>query len=291
MTASTPALPIPLSGNPGYILSAPILAGTLVTNTTTTPPLTAISYIPNPSYGLTLPQDLYLPSASRFECPQSTSPLSNQIPLTFGEDTLTGCTVWFTLDDLNSQCDAIRTRVYEVLVKGVKDLTHVGRFGDASWERAEEWVQIVWGGGGKSVGTTLGQPSPQNTCTNILTQLSITILTTPVGSLDSPNPTIVAVLITPNLGSFTYPCTSPSRCTGSTAGSTAHPFRVTANVEFVEIKEPAEMKVPAPPRLIPPVPDDVFYPFQLGSGRSERAVGWWGWRMLGVGIVVATIFL
>ncbi|KAJ3038145.1 Tectonic-1 [Rhizophlyctis rosea] len=288
--ASTPGPPIPRSGNPGYVLSSPILAGTLTTNTTTpsTTPLYAISYIPNPAYGLTLPQDIILPSTTpRPECPPASSPPTNQVPLTFGEDTLTGCTVWYALSDINGNCDAIRTRVYDVQMKGVKGITHIGKFGNASWDSIEDWVQVVWGGGGMGVGSVLGQPSPPNTCTNILTHISITILTTPVGSLTSPNPTIIAVLITPHLGSFSYPCANPSLCTGTTAGSTPHPFRISASVEFVEYKVGAEMKVPVPPRLIPPVPDDVFYPFQIGKGVRIGGRGR-GWVAL-VGFVVGWV--
>ena len=126
------------SGNPGYILGSNILAGTKTTNGQ----MSAINYIPDSSYGITMPSEIYSVSNSRFQCSDSTD-YSSRTPITFGNDLVGGCTVYYSLNDLNTNCDGIRATVYQIQTLTASALTHVGIFGNATVDDIGQWVPIV----------------------------------------------------------------------------------------------------------------------------------------------------
>ncbi|KAJ3290577.1 Tectonic-1 [Borealophlyctis nickersoniae] len=276
-------LPVPKSGNPGYIVGKPLLVGTLVKNGNQS----AIAYTPNPQYGLTVPTDVFFSGSTTPSCPPAGS-RSQRLPVLFGYDSLAGCTLSYTREDLTNNCAVIRGRVLEVQTLAVAGITHVGRFGNASWEDLEGWVQIS--NDNSSATAVLGTPDPAGTCSSLLTELDIQILTAPLGSKINPQPAILAMRINYVLGRFQYRCTTPLDCATVPVPPATTPqqsFRIKTTVSFVEIENRPEMLVPPAPRIVPPLPQDVFYPFKIGG--SGKGLDGQKWRILfgfGVGLVL-----
>ncbi|KAJ3091733.1 Arginyl-tRNA synthetase [Quaeritorhiza haematococci] len=129
------ANPVPKSGNPGYLLGSPLLAGTLASK--------AINLPTDPQSRITLPKDFVDPSTGTLRCTASTDYL-HRIPTSFGEDVSAGCTFYFTMDNLTDNCDEIRKQVYDAQVAGTTaTITHVGRFGNASVTNVMEWIKVL----------------------------------------------------------------------------------------------------------------------------------------------------
>jgi hypothetical protein len=128
----------------------PILSGNIITNDNF---LEAINTIPDPRFGITLAQDTYNSATGHIECPSATDRL-NRSPVTFGENTAGGCSLWLTIADFNSaaSCDTLRTRISDIQSSLPFLLTHVGKFGNASVENIkDDWIPIIR----KSAGSTI----------------------------------------------------------------------------------------------------------------------------------------
>jgi hypothetical protein len=80
-----------------------------------------------------------------------------------------------------------------------------------------------------------------------------------VNSTSSSNPPAVSGVIAP-------------------AGSRKQKFRIRSSVSFVKIPDgKARPFVPPPPRLVPMLPDDVFYPFKIPvNGANANKVSLFG---------------
>ena len=110
------------------------------------------------------------------------------------------------------------------------------------------------------------------TCTSLLTEFDIQILYSEFGSIDNPQKGIVGIRYNYVSGSISYQCIDPVQCADistlkgsgtSASGTNAQSFRIKSTVSFVEVATDKTSFVPPPPRLVPPLPEDVFYPFNL----------------------------
>ncbi len=110
-------------------------------------------------------------------------------------------------------------------------------------------------------------------CSSLLTEFGIEFLVANFGSVDNPQQGIVGARYNYVSGSFQYRCLQTLDCvtpstldpalTAVVPGATAQPFRLKSTVSFVQVEMDRTTFVPPPPRLIPPLPNDIFYPFQL----------------------------
>jgi hypothetical protein len=128
----------------------------------------------------------------------------------------------------------------------------------------------------KSSGTVTS--STVGLCANIITEFNVELLITNIGNHANPQPAVVGVRFEYVLGSFQYSCSSPN-CQTAT-GPQAFTIRSTAT--FVRIGNTASLFVPQAPQLIPPLPSDIFYPFQSSRG-SLRYSG------LSLAVAIATL--
>ncbi|KAJ1565486.1 Ubiquitin-conjugating enzyme E2 J1, partial [Nowakowskiella sp. JEL0078] len=254
------------SGNPGYITGLPILAGTMAMNNS----LSAILYSPDSSFGPTLSRDI-----SNFVTPQisCTSPTDfhNRIPITFGEDIISGCSMYFTFKNLTSNCQAIRENIFKIQTLTIDSLTHVGRFGNSSYLNINEWIQIIKPSSLSVDGSVIITGTPPGRCDGVLSSLEIRFLTANFGSKGNPQKGIVGVQIYYNQGQFKFSCIRRNDCLMSSQNQQA--FQVVSTVSWIDIpNQRAQMFIPPPPRLIPPLPDDIFYPFKLShSNKSSKS--------------------
>jgi hypothetical protein len=69
----------------------------------------------------------------------------NSVTVTFGEDTISGCTVSLTQVALsNAVCDVVQTLTLALLQGPDSDRrTHVGIYGDASYLNISDWIPIM----------------------------------------------------------------------------------------------------------------------------------------------------
>ncbi|KAI8844692.1 hypothetical protein BJ741DRAFT_216953 [Chytriomyces cf. hyalinus JEL632] len=250
--------PIPKSGNPGYLIGKPILFGSFITQ-----PIPAVAYFPAKADTFSLPMDVY--SGGVITCGATPS---NRLGLNFGEDVETGCTLYFNWNEFKD-CVNMRKIVYSAVTGGspgsskIELINAVGKFGNSSAEVIDEWVPVI--------STDLGdssQPSTNaGTCSSILTEINVEFITAKLGLNTNPQSAIIAARVTRTWGSFSYRCITPNDCRSvdGVLQSTKQKFRVRAAVSFLDIGQAPQAFAPPAPRLVPLLPDDIFYPFSLPS--------------------------
>ena len=205
----------------------------------------------------------------------------NRVPITFGEDIVTGCQLSYNYNSITNQCNIIRTQLWATLT-GNFDLTHIGKFGNASYMNRWDWVKMIndkvdalqtvctqffpWQVSTLTLlspfkGTSSAQPG---VCSSILTHLDIQFLWADFGSSVNPQPAIIGVRVVYIPGTFKYSCSNNVDCANS--GASAQNFFIRASASWIKVPEQKLSQfVPPAPRIIPPIPEDVFYPFKLGA--------------------------
>ncbi len=231
----------PRSGNPGYVVGLPVLAGTLSTSGS----LTAVSQF---AAGLTVLSH----NPSTFLCAVPNLAGHTRYNVTFGEDGSFGCFVSLTLANLQTLCAAGNTLPYFNLLA-----THVGSFGNASNLLTRDWVQMSTNSLTESPVFTASTQS----CSGIITSLTLRVLTADVGAFNNPQREILGV-------SVNY-ATSTWQFIGRNSG-TAQRFPLVATVQFLNVPPPAlNYFTPSPPPVLPALPNDVLYPLYLASSASS----------------------
>eukprot|EP00842_Homolaphlyctis_polyrhiza_P002965 jgi/Hompol1/366/HPOL_005296-RA len=257
------------SGTPGYIVGSPVLAGTLVQSNG----LSAISYNPDPTFGITLPVDIpnTASTANPIQCPSTTN-YAQRIPITFGEDSTLGCTLWLPQTSLatSTACATLRKQIYTLQTLTASTLTHIGILGNASIENIYDWVAIINNPPTSLTGTQT-VTDIAGTCSSLLTQFSIQILYTLAGSQTNPQRAIVGVKYAYTSGSFTWRCLSQADCVdptvygaASSSSAATQPFRIRSTVSFLRVAGiGTTVYSPPAPQLVAKLPDDIWYPFSI----------------------------
>ncbi len=102
-----------------------------------------------------------------------------------------------------------------------------------------------------------------NACENVLTEFNIYVLYSDFGSKLNPQSGIVGVRYELKLGSLQFQCPFPGACVQDNSNMEQE-FNIKSSVTFTKVKgSDPMMLVPPPPKLTPPLPGDIFYPFQL----------------------------
>ncbi|TPX69088.1 hypothetical protein SpCBS45565_g02726 [Spizellomyces sp. 'palustris'] len=174
------------------------------------------------------------------------------------------------------------------VLETLRTVTHVGRMGNADGTDLGDWIEVL--GTVPTVTSLAAQTVGGTTCSNLLTSIFIDFLIADTGTTTSPQPSIIGARYRYTTGSFTYRCINPSDCLPATLslGSATQPFRISSAVSFVYVRQQPEMVVPAPSRLVKPLPDDVFYPFHIpSSAASTKSVGLSVWMLCLTGIATA----
>lgn len=151
--ASTTLSTYTRSGNPGYLLGYPVLAGLLTSGSSGAK---SVNYIPDPLFGLTLPTDVPLASG-QVGCTPGTSDYGSRTTVSFGENTSSGCTLYLKYSDLGNAtaCQNLRSTIYNLQTLTAANINAVGIFGNASVSNGiSDWVSII--GSAPSAITGLG---------------------------------------------------------------------------------------------------------------------------------------
>ena len=242
------------SGNPGYLGEMPVLAGVKISNSGKD----AVSWTPNMQYGLTLPSR----RPDTGVCTGNTAAdLPFRVPVLFGQDTVSGCTLQYSLVNLRDDCATIRQTVLNYQM-GLRDaaLTHVGKFGNSSYLNINDWVEILnptpppaLTAANTDAGTSAG------VCSSLLSEFNIQFLYVPVGSVANPQNIIVGARYEFVAGQYAYRCSGLS-CLDTTTSK--QNFNIRSTVSFVKVKNSGFTSSSSTASLANvKVSTDIFYPF------------------------------
>lgn len=223
------------SGNPGYLIGYPVLAGSLVSTTSGGATKSAISAFVN---GLQIPGTP----------PSGVCDTTTAAQVLFGYDVRTGCTTGLTQAELQSACTAAAAGTLPAYLSGYTNL-HLGIFGNADPTDTSQWLQLTVG---STPITTTVWNGARRTCSDMITSLNYKIYTTNIGRVGNPQRKIKRATVELGRQDWAY-----TRRDGA-----AQNFELAVTVSFLDADDEDVEKYnpPAPPILFR-LPKDAFYPF------------------------------
>ncbi|KAJ7370570.1 Tectonic-1 [Desmophyllum pertusum] len=227
------------SGNPGYIVGEPLVAG----NLTTLNNKEAIFLSSDRNTWLTI----ISPMASG-ACSNSTDRTS----VTFGVDMRTGCTISVPLTLKGSQCKLIQETVLNTLLGDPP--SYVASFGNSDVNSVGDWVKILNTRPVNEAGQGEGE------CRNMRLGLHIEILFANFGFLAKPQPRIVGVMYKyDDPKDIQYQCRGVQCQPGS--ASLEQQVEVVVSVGFVDVSNRPEAQIKPVPTFEAKASSDFFFPF------------------------------
>ncbi|NWV90529.1 TECT1 protein, partial [Machaerirhynchus nigripectus] len=220
--------PVPLSGNPGYVVGLPVRAG----------------FRPQ---GYPFPAGFFSNKHSQLTILQSTSTqdcLAAQgarAPVLFGYNMISGCKLRITAA---MKCQPLAQTLLDVL-KGQSFPEYVASFGNSQAQDVLDWVPITQ----LHISEQMISNTLQSSC-QIPVSLGIEVKWTKYGSLVNPQARIVNVTAT--ITTTTLKQLPPRR---------ERIIPITSSVVFTDISSPAEPSYKAWPSINIKLPFDFFYPF------------------------------
>ncbi|NXA37323.1 TECT1 protein, partial [Eudromia elegans] len=230
--------PVPLSGNPGYVVGLPVRAGFRPQGYPSPLPLTDITS------GIIQSTDKYgqltiLQSASNWDC---LAAAGARAPVLFGYNMISGCKLRITAA---MECQLLAQTLLDLL-KGQNFPEYVASFGNSQAQDVLDWVPISHLHTSEQVKIyNIFQSSCQ-----IPVSLEIEVQWTKYGSLVNPQARIVNVTATVT--------TAPLNQLPSGRERTVP---ITSSVVFTDISSPAEPGYKARPTINVKLPFDFFFPF------------------------------
>lgn len=251
------------SGNPGYIVGKPILAGWLVYKPGTGGDTTSVTAIKQQRDGLT-----FMPVGEDHECLPFN--MRGGTSISFGQDTLASCYVELTFEELRDICKMENMYYMKQYLNISTD--YVGKWGDSDYYRLSDWLKIEYD-------ATMKEPvfnEADGTC-YLANRMNLEILTAKLGAMGNPQVTIIGARMTYGYSTWTFQ--SPDR-------SSANPQRlpIVMTVSFSNVDTGLEPLVLEGPPILPKIPYDVLYPLFIERADSgTSAVGcalalfmpWW----------------
>lgn len=165
----------PRSGNPGYIVGKPVLAGQAnATDSTVT-----ISSSPD--------EWLFVPKAGNdAQCSSvDVAQLAARSAVNFGFDTVSGCALTVTVENFTdtAACTSLRAATLSVFEAAVNANNRVGIYGNADPTDLNDWVTVL-DRESSSWGDVYSGTDSNYECAQVLVGLRLELLTAKVGSID-----------------------------------------------------------------------------------------------------------
>ncbi|NXP48748.1 TECT1 protein, partial [Heliornis fulica] len=224
--------PVPLSGNPGYVVGLPVRAG-FRPQGYPFPVLAALFLNSNKYNQLTI-----LQSASNQDC---LAAQGARAPVLFGYNIISGCKLRITAA---MKCQPLTQTLLDLL-KGQNFPEYVASFGNSQAQDVLEWVPITH----LYISEQITSNTFQSPC-QIPVLLEIEVKWTKYGSLVNPQARIVNVT-----ASITTTALRPL------PSGRERIIPVTSSVVFTEVSSPAEPGYKAWPTINIKLPFDFFFPF------------------------------
>lgn len=227
------------SGNPGYTPGLPVLAASLVSDVVTVDTSGLRLPYAGDAYGRCLEPHLRASSGS------------SGVPVHFNVDAAAGCRLLLNQSYFDTIC---ATSGAQALLNLPANLA-VGRWGDASAASAADWLLVSVPAAAPAAVLTA------QACQSMLTGLEVNIIYTASGLKSNPQFTILAATVQ----HVTQDVVRPHDAAASSAVSVS----ISTTVTFT-YKPPStsETIYASPPRVLPPLPVDIFYPFIMDSPAS-----------------------
>ncbi|XP_072015474.1 tectonic-3-like [Amphiura filiformis] len=238
------------SGNPGYVIGEPLMAGNLVQ-------LAEPDGIIKKSIELGNDRNNWLTIVKGTADGTCVTDADSRTPVTFGEDVRSGCTIRVSYENVSNICEFIQASALNALTGQMPE--YVAMFGNSAVEVVGDWVPII-------VDDLLGLPSSPSsgTCINMVMALHIEVLYANVGSLANPQAKVIGVRYNYAEGKILkYHCSGAYCQVG--ADSLTQSFEVASSVGFVETSDYPEAVLAERPSFDSKLPNDFFYPFTFGS--------------------------
>lgn len=260
------------SGNPGYIVGKPVMAGKKIYNTTANNTLVkkeAIELSMNPNDWLSV-----------FGISQGLCSFDTRIPVLFRENMLYTCVLPLAKDDFeNGKCLQLQNRIFNLLIgEDFANITSnnffnkfVATFGNSKVEETGDWAQVLIDLFPiHSSQVTFKSISNNIVCKNVITDMIIDIAFSNIGSFVNPQAKILGVSF--QFGKpkdLTIQC-NVVNCKNSSA---LQYYKISTSVHFIDLTEPAVKEFAEPPGLEAKLPHDFFYPFfSKGSKASKNCL-------------------
>ncbi|NXQ62399.1 TECT1 protein, partial [Anthoscopus minutus] len=223
--------PVPLSGNPGYVVGLPVRAG-----------FQPQGY-PFPAAFLNKHNQLtILQSTSTQDC---LAAQGARAPVLFGYNMISGCKLRITAA---MKCQPLAQTLLDVL-KGQSFPEYVASFGNSQAQDVLDWVPITQLHLSEQADNVMISHTLQSSC-QIPVSLGIEVKWTKYGSLVNPQARIVNVTATITTTTLKQLPSGRERI-----------IPVTSSVVFTDISSPAEPGYKAWPTINIKLPFDFFYPF------------------------------
>ncbi|XP_030837337.1 tectonic-1 [Strongylocentrotus purpuratus] len=243
----------PRSGNPGYVIGQPLMAGNLVEETQPDESIKqAISVGADPDSWLTVVR-----SSGDGTCVNDSD---SRLPITFGENLRSGCTIQVSYESVSDVCGLIQATALNAL--NGNHPSHVATFGSSLPEVVGDWVEIF-----EDPISSNPVSNEQGVCNNMYMALHVEVLYANVGALANPQAKIIGVRYNyPDASGQTlrYQCIGPYCQQG--AESLVQNFEVSVSVEFIDASTNPTASWAEKPAVESKLPNDFFYPF---SGTSK----------------------
>ncbi|NXQ15796.1 TECT1 protein, partial [Peucedramus taeniatus] len=225
--------PVPLSGNPGYVVGLPVRAGFQPQGYPFPAAFLLASLLCNKHSQLTI-----LHSTSTQDC---LAAQGARAPVLFGYNMISGCKLLITAA---MKCQPLAQTLLDVL-KGQSFPEYVASFGNSQAQDVLDWVPITQ----LHISEQMISHTLQSSC-QIPVSLGIEVKWTKYGSLVNPQARIVNVTATITTTTLKQLPSGRERI-----------IPITSSVVFTDISSPAEPSYKAWPTINIKLPFDFFYPF------------------------------
>eukprot|EP00035_Acanthoeca_spectabilis_P019673 m.429180 g.429180 ORF g.429180 m.429180 type:complete len:661 (+) comp16972_c0_seq1:1987-3969(+) len=242
----------PRSGNPGYLLGKPVLAGEISTAGD------SIVISSTPADWLFVPK-----VSSNLLC----SSINVSLPtgrngVDFGFNLVTGCSVPVTVENYTdtAACTALRATTLSHFSAFVNTNNMIGIYGNSNPSDINDWVTIL-DSTAASWGATYSGTDSNYECARVLVGLRLELLTAKVGPIDRAQNTIVGARYVPVYDTERFLCTNFYCDTALAASTRQQVLQLTFTVAFLDVTQTTEGVNEHQPDVIRKLPKDFFFPF------------------------------
>lgn len=297
------------SGGPGYLTGAPVLAGALISQSGQNPlgsaPLAtsdklAVGQGVPPGHMSVFAAQVqagrtngYALAGLKVRGPSPTgacvpfdpaAPVGTDaamaIPVLFGQDLSISCALQLDRDALAALCGtgAAAAGTMQALL-GLSPVnasstspsaavTHIGTLGNSDPWKAWQWTRV----GVTAATPTAAWDGTRGVCSGLLAGMDVEFLYTRVGEASNPQRKILAVRVSYPTDTWTFAREDVRTARDASGATGRQTFLVKTTVTWSEWKpiRAVDYIPPAPP-LIPPMPNDLWYPFETASGAEDGA--------------------
>ncbi|KAK7099321.1 tectonic-3-like [Littorina saxatilis] len=254
--------PFKRSGNPGYAVGEPVLAGTLNQTNIGDTPVDVILINPN--------RDRYMTVVRASATGDCVTDSDSRMSVVFGQSVRTGCVLRVSATNLTQYCALMQQTIIdtmefdsipEVTSSGFRDNNrYVGLYGNSDVTKTGDWVKILYVNQLVPSAPTTGTSACQLTL-----GMHIQILYANIGALVNPQPKIIGV-------SFIYDSATAVQIRPTLVGEYNQPIEVTTSVAFIDVSKPAVGYEGEPPIFLAKLPYDFFYPFISGASTPQSVL-------------------